>query len=287
MKALLVCPGDRPAVPQLSEVGPLATLPVLGQCLAAHWVVHLAAKGVREVRVLAPDRWLQVRAALGDGAQWGVKVEVYPAASEPTVREALARMRSATEEDWLPWPDGAVLIDRLPGEAGRQLFESYAACFQSVVEWMPHALSPDRVRVSEIAPGIWVSRRSRIARTARLIAPCWIGDQVWVGEEAEIGPAGVLEDRCVVERGARVVESIVAPDTFVGKYTCVAHSLACGPVLTNWKTGSALRVPDPFLMCSLARSAREGGAAPAESALAALARMAATPLRKFRRERFA
>ena len=69
---------------------------------------------------------------------------------------------------------------------------------------------------------------------------------------AIVGPGAILEDRSVVEEDARVVQSWVGPDTFVGPMTAIGTSLAYGSSLTNWRSDSSLRVPDPFLLCSLA-----------------------------------
>jgi hypothetical protein len=253
MKTLLICPGIRPAVSQLAEDGPLATTPILGECLVNHWLEHLALLGARTVTIIAPDRAAQVRAVVGDGARWGLKIELIAVSVEPTPAEAAARYRPPGDTGWLPAPHDIVLLSHLPGSAGAPLFESYASWFSALLAWMPHAITPARVRVSEIRPGIWVGRRARVSPSAVLTAPCWIGDQVLVEPRATVGPGAVIEDRAVVDADARVTQSWIGPDTFVGRMTSVVNSLAWGSTLTNWVTDSSLRVPDPFLLCSLAR----------------------------------
>jgi hypothetical protein len=42
MKAVLICPADRPAVAKLAEVAPLPNLPILGESLVEYWLEHLA-----------------------------------------------------------------------------------------------------------------------------------------------------------------------------------------------------------------------------------------------------
>jgi hypothetical protein len=162
-------------------------------------------------------------------------------------------------------------MNHLPGCAQLPLFESYASWFAALRAWMPRAITPGRIRMSEIRPGIWAGHRSHVSATAELIAPCWIGDQVFVDPGAIVGPNAILEDRCVVEAEARVVQSWIGPDTFVGPMTSVASSLAWGSSLTNWLSDSSLRVPDPFLLCSLAP--------PAARAIKPLVRKVETPAR--------
>ena len=252
MKTLLNCPAIRPAVPQLKDDGPLALVPILGECLVSQWIEHLAMLGARDVRIVAADRAEQVRATLGDGARWGVQLEVISASLEPTRDEAAARYRPTDEAGWLPAPHDIVLMNHLPGCEDQPLFESYASWFAALLAWMPHALTPARVRMTEIRPGIWVGRRAHVSSTAELIAPCWIGDQAFVEPGAIVGPGAIIENRSVVENEARVTHSWIGPDTFVGPLTAVASSLAWGSNLTNWRSDSSLRVPDPFLLCSLA-----------------------------------
>ena len=278
MKALLICPSVRPAVPLLSEDNPLALTPILGECIVAHWIEHLAVLGARHVQVVVADRAVQVRATLGDGARWGVELDVIAASIEPTPAEAAARYRPVGESGWLPAPLDIVLMNHLPGCPELPLFESYASWFAALLAWLPRALTPARVRVSELRPGIWVGRRAHVSATAELIAPCWIGDQVFVEPGAIVGPGAIIEDRSVVADEAHVTHSWVGPDTFVGPMTSVVSSLAWGSNLTNWRSDSSLRVPDPFLLCSLARPAIAPAIAAFDAAAEATARAAKSPL---------
>lgn len=253
MNTLLICPSIRPGVPHLAENGPLVTAPILGRSVVSHWIEHLAGLGARQVRIIAADRQEHVRTEVGDGARWGVSIEVVPAKAEPSLAEAAARFHTAGESDRLPEPHGTVLMSHLPGAPERPLFESYAGWFEALLGWLPHALTPMRVRMAEIRPGVWVSRRAHVSTTAELIGPCWIGDQVFVEPGAVIGPGAIIEDRAVIESDARVIRSWIGPDTFVGPMTSVENSIAWGSTLINWQSDSSLHVPDPFLLCSLVR----------------------------------
>ncbi len=253
MKALLICPSKGPAVPHLVELGPLATVPILGDCVAGHWIEHLAALGARQIQVVAADGEDKVREAVGDGARWGVRISVIAANVEPTREEAAKRYRPAGEPGWLPAPNDVVFMSHLPGCPQLPLFESYACWFSALVAWMPLALTPARVRVKEARPGIWIGSRARVASAAELIAPCWVGDQVTVEAGAVVGPGAILEDRAVVSPKALVTRSWVGPDTFVGPLTSVSNSLAWGSTLIDWRTDSSLHVPDSFLLGSLAK----------------------------------
>jgi hypothetical protein len=276
MNTLLICPAERPSVAHLAESAPLVLVPLLGRSLIEYWLEALVARGVKHVTVLAADRPHQVRNLLEDGARWGVQVELIPQSREPGVEEARARHLAACAAAAAPSPaggaaltqettgagsDGApaataedlevIVLDHLPGRPEFPLFESYAGWFAALAAFMPHAVTPARIGAREVEPGIWVGLHTQISPTARLNAPCWIGEHVLIGDGAVIGPDAILEDRVVVESGTWVAHSAIGPETFVGELMSVQHSLASGSTLVNWQSGSCLRVPDAFFLCSL------------------------------------
>lgn len=274
MKALLISPTNRPDLAALTEAMPLPNLPVLGQSLVEHWLEHLARRGAKQVRVLAADRPDQVRRLVGGGARWGLHVDVIPEKTELTPAQARAKYRGDAASGWLSEPDDAVLMDHLPGRSDRNLCASYADWFAGLQEFMPLAAAPHRLGLTERAPGIWVGRHTRVAPSVELRAPCWLGKHVRVGPECVIGPGAILEDRVLVEGRSRITNSVVGPDTFVGTLTALQNSLAWGSALVNWRAGTCLSVPDPFVMSSLAKrspAAKQAGLAGRFAAWAALA----------------
>ena len=230
----------------LGQSQPLALLPACGKPLVEYWLEDLATKGVRQVTVLASDRPEQIRAALGGGRKWGLKIDVLPQARELTLEEARARYDDAHE---------IILIDRLPGQTEDAL-TSYAGWVKAVQEFSARANGPTRIGVREIQPGIWAGLRARIDARATLRAPCWLGNDVHAGANTVIGPNAVIEDRCLIDSGAEVSESQVGPDTYVGAMTEVRESIASGSLLINWRRGSHVEVPDPFLLSAV--TARRG-----------------------------
>ena len=130
MKAILICPGERPAVPQLAEFGPLSTIPVLGDSIVNHWVEHLAALGARRVDIIASKGADSVRSAVGNGARWGISVAVVASRVEPTREEALGLCAATPGTAWLPAPHGVVRISHLPGCPELPLFETGQSFFE-------------------------------------------------------------------------------------------------------------------------------------------------------------
>jgi hypothetical protein len=249
MSPILICPSPRAAVPLLSESTPLATAPLLGETLLEYWLSHFACVGATRVTILAHDRPEQVGDVTGDGARWGVQVELVAESRELTVGEAW--LKHAPEANHAMDQSSIALLDHLPGFAEKPLFNSYAGWLEAVTQWLPRAITPDRVGVHETQPGIWVGRQSHISPDSALTAPCWVGNNVFVGSRAVLGPDCIVEDGAFIEPEAEITGSQVGADTYVGRFVRVSDSLVWGDTLLNWRTGSQTKVADPFLLCAL------------------------------------
>lgn len=248
--AVLICPGERPAVCALAQSAPLGLMFILGKTLLEYWLDHLVDRGVRHVYLVAPDRPEQIRAWLGDGVRWELKVDVIAEDRELSSAEARAKYRA--EEGWCGASDEVTVMDFLPGAREHPLFGSYADWFAALMNWLPKAASaPDRVGWRNLNPGIWMGLHSRVAPDAQLRAPCWIGKDVSIGPRAIVGPNAIVEDGAVVAADAEIARSIVGPETYVGELTEVKHSLARGSTLIDWQSGSCTHVPDAFLLSPL------------------------------------
>jgi hypothetical protein len=147
--------------------------------------------------------------------------------------------------------NGIAVLDHFPGIPEHPVFASYADCFSALRQWLPRAVTPDRVGMRQTSEGVWIGLRSRISPTAQLQAPCWIGQNVFVGDRAIVGPNSIVEDHSFIEADVQVLASHVGPDTFVGQFAELNESFAWGNTLVNWKVGSAAKVPDSFLLCAL------------------------------------
>src|SRR5262245_4074589 len=91
MKGLLISPAVSPALRGLSEAGPLASVPLLGQGLIEYWLSHFAATGIREMLVLSHDRTETLESVVEDGRRWGLKVQFVEESRQLTRAQALAK----------------------------------------------------------------------------------------------------------------------------------------------------------------------------------------------------
>src|SRR5256885_9340812 len=115
MKALLICPSDRPAVSHLADAVPLALVPIMGKTLVEYWLDYLSTLGAREVTIISSDRPHLVRKLVDGGARWGLRVRVIPERFELSPAEARAKYIGECRCGWLGEPNDAIVMDHFPG----------------------------------------------------------------------------------------------------------------------------------------------------------------------------
>jgi NDP-sugar pyrophosphorylase family protein len=265
MKTILICPSERREFEQLTTSAPMAALPLFGETVLDLWLSHLANSGVKQVTLLAADRVHMINDLVGSGERWGLDAMVCSEAIEPTVPEARKRHKPAGEaSSYVPEPEDVRVVDHLPWDDSYPMFDNYASWFEACRMILRRAEPGFRVGMRMLKPGVWVGKNSQIHPSAELRGPCWLGRGVHVGKHAVIGPNVIVEDETFIDETAEISESWVGPQTFVGALTNISNSLAWGSSLINYRTGSHIIVPDPFLLSSVdkARAAVKNVLAP-------------------------
>ena len=235
MRTRIICPALRPGVAGLARRAPLATLPMFGSSPLGIQLSSLYERGIRDVEILAADRPEFIREHVGSGEAWGLRVFVTPVAYETRANDA-----SLLDGANMTW-DGA--------------FQSYRTWFEALRAAFSEA-SDRRAGMRELSPGVCVHSRAEIAPDAKLVAPCWVGENARIGSECLIGPSAYIEDGCLIENGATIEESWVGPGTYVGPFVDILNSLAWGRWLCKWTTGTTTVVQDAFLLGEIHASVR-------------------------------
>src|SRR5262245_37391606 len=114
MSAILICPSPGPAVERLASFAPLAAIPLLGESLVEYWLTHLAMSGFGEVHILAHDRPDYIAAIAGDGARWGLQIEVSEESRDLTPAQAQIKYASSRPEA-KSGSDEIIVLDHFPG----------------------------------------------------------------------------------------------------------------------------------------------------------------------------
>ena len=187
-----------------------------------------------------------------------MKVEVRRQARELTPAQALLEYQH--DLGFAPPNKHVAVLDHFPGLAQFPLFMSYAGWLSGLWSWMPRARTPDRVGIRELAPGIWTEMEARVSPKADLRPPCWIGGQVVVNDRCVLGPNVVIERGSMIDSDARVSASYIGPDTYVGRFSEIRHSIARGSTLIDARSTCAIEVPDRFVLSALRQPRAHGGA---------------------------
>lgn len=264
MKVILICPSERHELEQLTGTAPLAALPLFGESVIGMWLSHLASAGVKHAKILAADRFDHIKTLVGSGEKWGLNATVCSEALEPTAAEARKKHKQPGEGAYLPEPEDIQIVDHLPWDDTYPMFADYGSWFDCCRVILNRIQPGSQVGMKQYSPGVWIGRGCQIAPSAKLYAPCWLGRGVHIGEHAIVGPHAIIEEESYIDETAEVADAWVGPQTYLGGLTQVTESLAWGNTLINWRTGSHIAVPDPFLMSSVeqARVAVKGLLAP-------------------------
>ena len=105
-----------------------------------------------------------------------------------------------------------------------------------------------RPQGSEIKPGIWSSEGAQIERSARVVAPAFIGRDVYISAECLITRGSNVESNSRVDFGTAVEDSTILPNSYVGIGLDLSHSIVDGRNLLNLQHNVNLEITDPVVM---------------------------------------
>jgi ADP-glucose pyrophosphorylase len=100
----------------------------------------------------------------------------------------------------------------------------------------------------EIKPGIWSCEGAQIERSARVVAPAFIGRDVHISAECLITRGSNVESNSRVDFGTAVEDSTILPNSYVGIGLDLSHSIVDGPNLLNLRHNVNLEITDPVVM---------------------------------------
>jgi hypothetical protein len=105
-----------------------------------------------------------------------------------------------------------------------------------------------RPQGSEIKPGIWSAEGAQIERSARVVAPAYIGRDVHISAECLITRGSNVESNSRVDFGTAVEDSTILPNSYVGIGLDLSHSIVDGRNLLNLRHNVNLEITDPVVM---------------------------------------
>jgi carbonic anhydrase/acetyltransferase-like protein (isoleucine patch superfamily) len=100
----------------------------------------------------------------------------------------------------------------------------------------------------EIKPGVWIEDGARVHKTARLVAPTYVGSNTRVQARAVITRFSNLERNCNVGEGSLVFDASLLPHTLIGRGLDVSSAVVDRTEFTDLSRNVTLRIQDPSLI---------------------------------------
>lgn len=121
----------------------------------------------------------------------------------------------------------------------------------------------------EIRERVWLGKGVKLASSARVLGPTYLGDRTIVREGATIGPCASVEHDCVVDCGTTLEHSTVLPSTYLAPGLLIRKALVDGGHMEDLRTGTVVDLQQ----CGLATRmhGHERTTTPYESAMIASA----------------
>jgi hypothetical protein len=101
---------------------------------------------------------------------------------------------------------------------------------------------------SEIKPGIWICEGAQVERSARLVAPAFIGRDTHISAECLITRGSSVESNSRVDYGTAVEDSSILSNSYVGIGLDLSHSIVEGHHLLNLRHNINLEITDPAVI---------------------------------------
>ena len=184
-------------------------------CPVLHGVFYGQASGVCLCRTLQPDL---------SALHWPALAQGFPVPSESSVEfldakvyrlESLANFHQAN----------------LDAAAGR----------------IPGLTIPGR----QTALGLTQGRNSKVSSRSLKVGIAFVGSHCEVHPTAELNHEVVISDQVIVDRYAKLTDTVVLPNTYVGELVNLNHSIARGSDLIRIDINTHIHITDAFLLADL------------------------------------
>ena len=107
----------------------------------------------------------------------------------------------------------------------------------------------------ELKPGVWVAEHARIHRTARLLAPAFVGGHAKLRAASVVTRCSVVEHHAEVDCGTVLEDTTVLPYTYVGAGLDASHAVAGFGRLVHMRRNVEVEIADSRMLGTVSTSA--------------------------------
>jgi hypothetical protein len=105
-----------------------------------------------------------------------------------------------------------------------------------------------RPQGQEVKPGVWVGEDARIHRTARVLAPAFVGARAKLRAASVVTRCSVVEHHAEVDCGTVLEDTTVLPYTYVGTGLDASHAVAGFGRLVHLRRDTVVEISDARLL---------------------------------------
>jgi lipopolysaccharide/colanic/teichoic acid biosynthesis glycosyltransferase len=294
MVAIVIATGQNPAFHGLDEYMPVPLLPLADRPFLQHVVEALVRHGARRFEFVLCHLPEKIEARFGDGARWGCSFRYHLTPSDSEALRVAAGIASGESEEillasgtslpafdltavapgaliyyadaWTGWARIApgARLPTLPIPAGTS---AHIAGICLSINTGDDFLRAQRAALDgtfeglmiagrEADPHVWISRNVALHPSVVIAPPVYIGENCRIGKGAQIGPSAVIGSNCIIDEQSIVLNSMVAPGTYIGEALELDSVVVDRNRLVNLRLGTSVLISETFLLGSLTERSR-------------------------------
>jgi NDP-sugar pyrophosphorylase family protein len=278
--AVLIDPGKLSAFAGLLDDCALPMLTLGTKPIVQHWVERLSEAGIKHFLMMVDNVPEKTRAFLGNGERWGVEIQyanirkgqahkaqismvpsedygqvfIAQMAGFPKIslaedlRDALSTMDVVSVDGIVHWTDqfaeqhqGALC--KLDTEHVR-LIDHPKAYWLANMDILSGKLEDPLPFGFPVGDGSWIASNCKVQNTVRSFPPIFLGENSILSKGVVIGPNVVVADRCVLDVGAFVKDSVVLSRTFIGSHIAIQNMIVSGDTVYRAEDDIFLHIND-------------------------------------------
>ncbi len=132
--------------------------------------------------------------------------------------------------------------------------DSLDVYYRLSMEILSFSESPYVIPGYSIEPYCHIGRNVVISKSAEIIKPVIIGNNVQIMAGSIIGPEAVIGSNVIIDRESTVKRSIVFENTYIGEHLEVQNRIAAGNILIEPESGISITMDDPHLLTGIKSS---------------------------------
>ncbi len=136
-------------------------------------------------------------------------------------------------------------------DAAAYRLESLAAYHQANLDAAAGRIAGLLVPGRQTALGLTQGRNSKVSSRSLKLGIAFVGSGSEVHPTAELSHEVVISDHVIIDRQAKLSDTVVLPNTYVGELVNLHNSIARGNDLIRIDIGSHLHITDAFLLADL------------------------------------